>query len=515
MTFFPEALIAAMPIVVILILMVAARWPAAKAGGAGLGTALLLAGTRFADQPGAYRQLGFVGATAGSLAEALFTAGTILWIIFPALCIHRLQLRTGAINLLKESMARLSADPRLAAILIAWFFALFIEGAAGFGTPVALAAPILVSLGFRPAEAVTLALIGHSAGVSFGAVGTPILPQIAATGFNGRELAQATGIYHSLLGGVLLLIAVGFAGRALKEGVRTAEPIWGWTLLAAALFLLPYFAISRWVGPELPTLGGALLGGFGFIAALRWFRRKEISTEAAGGKSAARRGDLLRAGAPYLVLVALILATRLIPPVRERLAEPAWEWSLLGLFEGRMAPLYHPGTILFLGFFLGALWQRASRQELKEATGGALRQLGSVAIALAAMLGLARVMVHSGMIAALAEAAAEGAGAFWPLFAPFVGVLGTFITGSATASNILFTDFQQATAQTLLLPPLQMAAAQGFGAAVGNIVSPHNIIAGSATVGSVGAEGEILKRTLWVCGLYALLGGLLALFLSW
>jgi len=139
------------------------------------------------------------------------------------------------------------------------------------------------------------------------------------------------------------------------------------------------------------------------------------------------------------------------------------------------------------------------------------RQFVPVTVALIAMLGLSRVMVHSGMIDTLAMSAASAAGNGWPFFAPFVGALGTFVTGSATASNILFTDFQRAAAENLTLPVVGMLGVQGFGAAVGNIVCPHNIIAGGATVGLVGEEGAVLERTMWLFVLYAALGGLLAL----
>lgn len=140
-------------------------------------------------------------------------------------------------------------------------------------------------------------------------------------------------------------------------------------------------------------------------------------------------------------------------------------------------------------------------------------QLGAVTVALLSMLSLSRLMVHAGMIDSLAAAAANTLREVWPVCAPAVGALGTFVTGSATASNILLSDFQQATAQHLLLPVLPLIGAQGFGAAVGNMICPHNIIAGGATVGVSGQEGEILRRTLGVCALYTLLGGLIALWI--
>lgn len=483
--------------------MLGLRASAARAGVLGCAVAFAVAYLAFGY--GTERvPLGVVTATLGVFAEALFATATILWIILPALCIHNLQLRTAQVEVLQRALAGLSGDPRVTALLVAWFFVLFVEGAAGFGTSVALAAPFLVAAGFGRVQAVVIALVGHAVGVSFGAVGTPIVPQAAATPYSAQELAAATGVYHALVGWVIPLLMMVLTTRALPEGGAngTKGGIWGWTLLAAALFLLPYTLLSRFVGPELPTLGGALFGGAAFVGVLRVRRPSPPGALPAG---------LARAGAPYLVLVAAVLVTRLVPPLRAALTSLELSWSF-GPFAGSVQPLYHPGTMLFIGFALGAALQRAPREALRGAVSDALGRLAPVAVALVAMLALSRVMVHAEMIGALALAAAGIAGPLWPLLAPFVGVLGTFVTGSATASNILFTDFQRATALALELPALPLLGAQGFGAAVGNIVCPHNIIAAGATVALVGREGEVLARTLWVGLLYALLGGLLALF---
>jgi lactate permease len=502
--------LAGLPIALILGLMLGLRWSATRAGLVGLTAALLLAWLTFGFGRTTYGDLGPALATAGALAEAISIAATILWIIFPALCIHQLQLRTGGVEALRTALGELSPDPRIAAMVVAWFFALFIEGAAGFGTTIALAAPLLVSLGLSPIAAVTSALIGHAVGVSFGAVGTPIVPQVAATGLSGQAIAQTTGLFHALLGWVMLLLAVRVIHRALPQNNGQARRLWAWALLAAALFLAPMFVISRLLGPELPTLGGALLGALGFVAFLR------LTGESSGEQQPAGRSRaLLRAATPYLVLVALILATRLVGPLSEPLQALVIEWHWHDRFTGSFAPLYHPGTLLALSFVLGALAQRAGLSDVRASLGAAATQVAGVSLALLAMLGLSRVLVHAGMIDLLAAAAAAGTGTLWPLFAPLVGVLGTFVTGSATTSNILFTDFQQATAQDAGLPLLLIIAAQGFGAAVGNIICPHNIIAGGATVGLNGAEGEVLRRTLPACAIYAALGGTLTLLLTW
>jgi len=510
-----QAFPAATPILIILVLMLVVGWSAGRAGLAGLVVTLGLAWGVFGYGTEVLPELGVVEATGGALAEAVFIALTILWIIFPALCIHELQLSTGAVDTLRTAMGRLSDDPRIVALLVAWFFVLFIEGAAGFGTSVALAAPFLVSAGFGRVQAVSIALIGHAVGVSFGAVGTPILPQIAVTDFSGLEIAGATVVYHALLGGAMPLVAMGLVTRTLPAERWTGRAIWGWTVGAAALFLIPFFLIARYVGPELPTLGGALVGGIAFVGLLLWARRHTEVSLPIDDPAPPSSSRLARAAAPYLVLVAIVMLTRLPPEVKQFLQDIALEWSYAETFNGRMDYLYHPGTMLTIGFLVGARWQGASATDVRGAMIAAGRRLGPVALALVAMLALSRVMVYAGMIDVLAEAASHAAGDAWPVFSPFVGMLGTFVTGSATASNILFTDFQQAAALRLDVPALPMIGAQGFGAAVGNIICPHNIIAAGATVGLTGEEGAVLKRTLGPAIGYGLLGGLLALLIVW
>ncbi|MFO7687003.1 MAG: L-lactate permease [Desulfobacterales bacterium] len=196
-----KAALTMLPILTLLIIMLVLRWFAARAGVISLFVTILVAWLGFGYGSDVYANMGILGAIGGAFSEAVFTAGTILWIIFPALSIHHFQFQTGAIQTVKAKTASLSEDPRIIALLIFWFFALFGEGLAGFGTPVALTAPFLVAIGFRPVDSVTVALMRHSVGASFGAVGTPILPQIASTGFDGLQLARATGFYHRSLAG--------------------------------------------------------------------------------------------------------------------------------------------------------------------------------------------------------------------------------------------------------------------------------------------------------------------------
>jgi lactate permease len=505
--------LAALPIFAILGLMLGLRWTAAAAGGAGLALSLLIAVAAFGYGRSVLPELGVLGATGGGLLEAAFIALTILWIVFPALCIHELQQSNGATHRLRDAIGRLSPDPRITALLIAWFFSLFMEGAAGFGTAAALAAPFLVSMGFGRVQAVTIVLIGHSIGVSFGAVGTPLIPLAAVTPFSAFELSASVARYHTQLGLFMVMVTMWLINRALP-GQRGAS-IWLWTLAAGLLFLIPYYLIAVTLGPELPTLAGAAIGAAVFIGLLLLVRSRSQSSARAREQA---EGSLWVAAAPYLLLVSLILVTRLVPPLQQGLSTQVLQWQF-DQFEGRMAYLYHPGSLLFLSFFLGAWCQRSMMRErfgnaLGAAMMRAMRRLFPVSLALLAMLGLSRIMVHAGMIETLAIGAAASAGSAWPVFAPFVGVLGSFITGSATASNILFTEFQQTSAARLDLPAHTMLGAQGFGAAVGNMVAPHNIIAASATVGLTGREGAVLRNTIPIMLIYTLLGGLLALHLS-
>lgn len=476
------------PIATMLLLMLVLRWPAARAGLAALAVAVAVAQglSGFGGAPGGP---GVPQAYAGVLAEGGFLALTILWILWPALALHRLQQDSGAIDTLRGALSGLTAQPALQALLVGWLLALFFEGAAGFGTPVALAAPILVGLGIAPVPAVVLALLGHAAGVSFGALGTPVLVQAALTGLDPTAIAWRTALLHTLLGGVLMLFFV----RCLAQAGQ--RPGTGWAVLAAAGFLLPSLALAALAGPELATLGGALIGGAAFIAALR--RRS----------GAAAAPGLAHALAPYAALVALVLASRAVPALAQALDAVTIEWQLGGGYHGRMRPLTHPGTLLMAALLAGAALQRLPLRSVTAALRQSARQLAPVSVALLAMLVLSRLMLHAGLIGTLEQAAAQGVGAAWPWVAPAVGALGSFVTGSATASNVLFTALQAQTATTLGLPAVAIVAAQGFGAAVGNIVCPHNIVAGAATVGLAGREGEVLRHTLIPCLLYLALGG--------
>jgi lactate permease len=485
---------ALLPILVLLICMIGLGWTAAKAGAASAATGIVLAITVFGYATDAV-------SLSGPLLEAGFTAATILWIVFPALALHEFQTRSGASARIGGWLTTISGRREVLALVLAWFFALLLEGAAGFGTPVALVAPMLVALGFSPQRALVLALIGHAAAVSFGAVGTPIVPLLEAWPADPRTLSFTIMLMHAVLGWMLALLVFHLA--------RPAGPAaWSAAPLAAACFLFPALALAWLTGPELPALGGALIGGVAFITFARW----HWPTPASGG--AARQDNVVLALLPYALVLAVILATRTIPALSVPLQSIAIAWDIRDHFSGIVRPLYHPGTMLVIALAGAAIFRRDDFPVLKPSLASAAARLPSVALALVSVLLLARVMVHSGMIDTLASGAAGLLGSAWPAAVPLVGALGSFITGSATASNILLGGFQIAAAQAGGLSPMLALAGQGYGSAIGNVIAPHNIVAGAATVGLIGREGAILKTTLPVCIIYAALGGLLLLALA-
>lgn len=482
--------LAASPILLVLVLMAGFGRSAALSGAAGLALAAGLAFGPFALDRAT--GVGVFASFLGVALEGMFLAATVVAIVWPALALHRWQEETGALERVRAALGVLTTDPAARTLLVGWFFALFVEGAAGFGTPVALAAPLLAGFGLAPARAVAVALIGHAVGVSFGAVGTPVLAQAELVSVAEEALAGPTALIHGLVGPSLAIAAVASAG-AMRQAPGRALAL---ALLAAVLFLSPSVLIAHAIGPELPTLLGALAGGAGFVLLLARFRPPSFA--------GLRLGSAL---APYLVLIGLVLVTRLVAPVRALAEAPVLGWQLWGRFGGSVRPLFHPGTLLAAAFLLGGIWRGARLPVLLRTLGRTGLGLGRVAVGLVAMLTLSRLMLHAGMIAALAEAATRGIGPLYPAVAPAVGALGAFVTGSATASNILFSALQEATAKGLGLPPVLLLAAQGVGAGVGNIVCPHNIVAGAATVGIAGAEGAILRATLLPCLFYLAAAG--------
>lgn len=501
-----------MPFLLILVFMVGLKWSALKAGFC----ALLVTLTGLPFMLGISLWQLTTDIVPGSMLESAITSLSILWIIFAALCIYYAQMQSGAIAIIQQQLSRLHPDPRISALFIAWFFSMFMEGAAGFGTSAALTAPFLVAAGYRPVIAVVLALWGHSLGVAFGAVGTPVISQAILLDLAELSLSHAILPFWPVATWCLALGLTWGISRYAADGRETPAmqfpTIFAVGTLAALCFLAPAMAIAYLAGPELPTLLGALIGAACFVPMIRRLRPPSRSAILHQPLPSATGKKFAMAMTPYLILILLVLITRLIPDAKQLLQSLQWHFAWRQ-YSGSIQYFYHPGTMLLVSFVLGSVLQGLSLKEISVAGQRALIRVCSVLPALFVMLLLARLLVHSGAVTQLGQQVIAIAGASWPFWAPWFGVLGTFITGSATSSNILFSEFQRAAAHSAEVVVTPLLGAQTFGAAVGNMVCPHNIIAAGATVNIQGEEGKVMRYTLPMAVLLSMIGGVTALLL--
>ena len=496
----------------------------------------------------------------GATVNGAVTAVSLLYIIFGAILMLYTLEESGGIRSIRAGFTRISPDRRVQAIIIAWLFGSLIEGASGFGTPAAIAAPLLVAIGFPAMAAVLVTLIIQSTPVSFGAVGTPILVGVN-TGLSGQAIVEQTiapmaftdylvdiavkvATLHGLIGFLIPLIMVGmmtrFFGprRSFAEGFR----IWKFALFAGLAFTLPYWIIARLLGPEFPSLVGGIIGLLIVVPAARagFLIPREVfdfpPRAQWDGKWVGKLDDLedhrashqmmplLKAWAPYVVVVLLLVATRTIPDLKAWLTAPGQTMAFDDLFgsgiNARVQWLYLPGTVLILA----SLFTFAFHGMRVADYGKALRSSGSTMVAAAPALLLAVPMVQvfinsasdtlASMPIVLAESVSSVVGGAWPMFAPLIGSMGAFVAGSNTISNMMFSLFQFSTAEQIGLGAAGsglVVALQAIGGAAGNMICVHNVVAASATVGLVDREGEIIRMTLIPMFYYIVQGGFIGL----
>ncbi len=555
------ALVAFLPIAVALVLMVGMRWPATKAMP--LAWLVCVLGALFAwNLPAGY--------VAALTVQGIITAIGILIIVFGAIVILYTLQYSGGMETIQYGMQNISGDRRIQAIIIGYMFAAFIEGAAGFGTPAALAAPLLLSLGFPPLAAAVICLVFNSFPVTFGAVGTPIVlgmkflqPLAKAAidsgiplNFSTPEqfnmvLGQWATVLHFPMIFILPIFMLGFITRFFGPNRRWSDGFkaWQFCLFAAVAFVVPYLFFAWTVGPEFPSLIGGLVGlgiivagakkGFcvpkekwDFGPAEKW--DPEWTGDIQGSDKCEFKCHMsqFKAWLPY-ILIGLILVVTRIPELGLKgfLAAQSIKFTdILGYkgVNGAIAYLYLPGTIPFmLVALLTVLIHGMPGSAVKKAWGESFAKMKNPTIALFAAVALVSIFRGSGvgnellnpngypsMPLAMAKAVAGIAGNAWPMFASYVGGLGAFITGSNTVSDLLFAEFQWGVAAQLELPRQIIVAAQAAGGAMGNMICIHNIVAVCAVVGLAGKEGMILRKTVWPFLLYGVVVGILASVMS-
>lgn len=531
------ALIAFIPIIVTVVLMVAFNWPAKRA----LPLAWILACViAFAvwkmnvHDMAAYTITGFL------------SAFETLVIIFGAILIMNTLKRSGAMSAINGMFKGVTKDARILAIIIGWVFGAFIEGAAGFGTPAALAAPLLISVGFPPLAASIVALICNSTPVCYGAVGTPtntafatVKDAVAAGGADPdtwkmaltkwSAISMAVGAFFIVFVAVCVLVKLFGKNKSFKD----ALPCIPFIIFTVAVFDIIYLLIATFIGPELVSLVAAVITLFVSIGAAKagflqpketwtfapeetWDRSWLSTTEVPEPKVSDM--PLLKAFTPYIIIIAILVATRVCQNVGMGWANSMKAFAvgtggsgvILGL-NWNWAILWSPGVVFIIVALLTVAIQGMKGSEVSGAWKDTGKQVSGAAIALlfgVAMVNIFRYtnvssdVMDGSMLLIMARGLAALAGHAYVIVAPLIGVLGAFMSGSNTVSNTLFSSLQFETATILAMPQVFIVALQNNGGAIGNMVCVNNVVSACATTGTIGNEGKIIRTNIVPCIIY-------------
>ncbi len=436
-------------------------------------------------------------------AFGLFPIG---WIVYWAIVLYRITVDTGQFEIIKDSVAGLTADPRLQALLIAFAFGAFIEGAAGFGTPVAVAAAMLTGLGFSPFYAAAICLLANTAPVAFGSIGIPLVTLQTITGLPMMELSGNVGKICapvSLFIPAYLMLVMG--------GIKALRGVWPAAALCGIAFAGAQFGVSTYLGPYLTDIIGSLAAMLVLVVLLQFWTPGDGPPQAPPHKHST--AQVVRAWAPYGLLVVFVLLWG-FGPVKNILngATMIFPWPALHNAIVRMPPavatqspyaatftlnlLSASGTSCAIAALVSAAFLGVSFSSLMKILSGTLRQLGFSMLTIASVLGLAFLMNYSGATATLGLAFAA-TGAAFPFFSAILGWLGVFLTGSDTSANALFGNLQVITAGKLGLDPALMAASNSSGGVMGKMISLQSIaVAAAATGMSAEDESKLFRFTL-------------------
>ncbi|MDR5884458.1 L-lactate permease [Vreelandella janggokensis] len=494
-----------------------------------------------------------------STIQGLIQTAGLLWIIFGAILLLNTLKHSGGITAIRNGFSGISPDRRVQALIVAWLFGCFIEGASGFGTPAAVAAPLMVALGFPALAAVVVGMMIQSTPVSFGAVGTPIVVGVGSgldrAGITSelesvgstwdiffQQVTSGVAVTHGIVGILMPLILVTImvrffgANRSWKEGLSIVP----FAIFTGISFVVPYMLVGVFLGPEFPSMIGAMVGLAIVVPAARkgfllpkdtwdfpestswpdeWIGNLQIKLEDVVGQAPM---STFKGWVPYVLLAVFLVASRTIEPLQAALTSLSLSWSnILGEegISGSIQPLYLPGGIILavvaVTFFIHQMNARKMSAALSEST----KTIFGAGFVLIFTVPMVRILINSGVNGAdiasmpvmMAQAVASGVGDIYPFFAPAVGAMGAFIAGSNTVSNLMLAEFQFSVAETLGLSTAMMVALQAVGAAAGNMIAIHNVVAASATVGLLGREGATIRKTILPTIYYLAATGLIGL----
>ena len=513
-----SALVAAVPVVVLLGLLAFWHVRAQIAALAGLATAAVIA-------VGVYHmpvQLAVLAAGYGA-AFGLFPIG---WIILNAIFIYNLSVQTGQFRVLQRQVAGVSTDHRIQALLIAFSFGAFMEGAAGFGSPVAVTGALMIGLGFRPLEAAKLALIGNTAPVAYGALGTPLITLAKVTNLDLGDLSAMVGRQLPLFS-----LMVPFWLVAAQAGWRGMIGVWPACLVSGLSFAVLQFAVSNFHGPWLVDIISAVGSMGSLVVFMRWWRPSDVPQTPPAPATAADSGSVWRAWVPWVFLTVFVFVWGL-PSVKTALngiLSPSFEVPGLHKVVMKVPPvvvqpepeaavfalnlLSATGTALLLAGLSAGLVLGLGPMRLLRIYGETLWSLRVSLLTIALMLALGFTTRYSGTDTTMGLAMAA-TGAWFPFFSPLIGWLGVALTGSDTSSNVLFGNLQHVTAQQLGLSPVLMAASNSSGGVMGKMIDAQSIVVASVATGGHPDSpdaGTVLRSVFWHSIALAVLVGILVM----
>ena len=491
-------LLALLPVLIVLVLMVGAGWGGSRAGSAGFLVALALAITVF----GGDANLALV-----AIGKSILLAVDVLYIVWMALFFYNVTNEAGTVGLIGRSLPRLTSDRAAQSLLISWVFVSLLQGVGGFGVPVAVVAPLLVGLGYTATQSVIMAALGHGWAVTFGSLGTSFVALTAVTGLPGDVLAHdaalTLGMASLISGALVAYVSAGWSGF-----LRSIPML---LIVGAAMGLTQWWIATNGMW-TLGSTSGALAGAVvGVIYVLSPLHAGKSKTAAVSEDDRSR--SLVLALAAYVILLVLAFSANLIDPLEQlldsaliRIEFPAvatsFGWQVPAETGRNISILGHAGAILFYaGVISYLLYRRAGYYQGRAAWGiiwGKVRKSAlKSTISILALVAMASLMTHTGMTQIIARGISETVdAAIYPLFAPFIGTLGAFMTGSNTNSNVVFGALQQETATLLALSVPIVLAGQTAGASLGSVLAPAKVIVGCSTVGLSGQEGPVIRRML-------------------
>lgn len=445
------------------------------------------------------------------LYGALKAVSPILIIILMAIFSYNVLLKTEKMEIIKQQFSSISTDKSIQVLLLTWGFGGLLEAMAGFGTAVAIPAAILVSLGFKPVFSATVSLIANSVATAFGAIGTPVLVLAKETNLDVLVLSANVVLQLSVLMFLIPFVLLFLTDSKLKSLPKNIFL----SLLVGGVSLGSQYIAARYMGAESPAIIGSILSIIVIVA----YGKLTASKEEKARKSTLKGLEVLNAWSIYLLILFLIVLTSPLFPGLRTTLENNWVTRIsLPINDSTMnytvSWLTHAGVLLFVGTFVGGLIQGAKIWELFAVLWNTVKQLKKTFITVICLVSLSTIMDTAGMISVIATALAVATGSLYPLFAPVIGCLGTFITGSDTSSNILFGKLQANVAGHIQVSPDWLSAANTVGATGGKIISPQSIAIATSAGNQQGKEGEILKSAIPYALAYVLITGVIVYIFS-